>query len=179
LDGRDRIGGRLHQAKLPSGQLVDIGPNWIHGSDNNPILDLANETKSVSHIWQGGFNIFNEAGVVVEDGNELSGKMWEIVIHAFEYSAKNTSTIDPDESLYDFFAEKVKEVFPDATKQEDQRKIVLHISEMWGAIVGSPVKKQSLKFFWLEECVDGGPLFPCSLTRRGLLLSPRYPCTKS
>lgn len=159
LEARDRIGGRLYQTTLPSGQLVDIGPNWIHGSENSPILDLANETKSVPHIWEGGFNIFDEAGRFVENGNELSGKMWEIVIQAFEYSTKNTSTIDPGESLYDFFVERVKEMFPDATKQEEQRKIVLHISEMWGAIVGSPVKKQSLKFFWLEECVDGGTLF--------------------
>ena len=26
---------------------------------------------------------------------------------------------------------------------------------MWGAYVGSPVERQSLKFFFLEECIEG------------------------
>lgn len=158
LEARDRIGGRLHQTKLPSGQLIDVGPNWIHGSENNPILDLANETNSLTRVWPGGFNVFDEAGRLVQDGNELGGEMWGIVLEAFEYSAKNTSTIDPGKSLYDYFVEKVKEVFPDATKEEEQRKIVMHLSEMWGGVVGSSVKKQSLKFLWLDECVGGGTL---------------------
>ena len=84
--------------------------------------------------------------------------MWDIVLEAFEYSAKNTSTIDPQLSLYDFFEEKVKERFPDATKHEHQRKIVMQFSRMWGAMVGSPVYQQSLKYFWLEECIEGGSL---------------------
>ena len=29
----------------------------------------------------------------------------------------------------------------------------------WGAFVGSPVQNQSLKFFWMEECIDGENLF--------------------
>jgi phytoene dehydrogenase-like protein len=27
LEARDRIGGRMHQTRLPSGHLVDLGPN--------------------------------------------------------------------------------------------------------------------------------------------------------
>ena len=30
---------------------------------------------------------------------------------------------------------------------------------MWGAFVGSPVSSQSLKYFWLEECIEGEGLF--------------------
>jgi hypothetical protein len=37
-----------------------------------------------------------------------------------------------------------------------KRKIVMQVSEMWGAFVGSPISRQSLKFFWLEECIEGG-----------------------
>jgi hypothetical protein len=82
--------------------------------------------------------------------------MWGIVVQAFRHSADNTSTIDPEESLCDFFSKKVKEVFPDQTNHERQRKLVMQMSELWGAFVGSPVTRQSLKFFWLEECIDGG-----------------------
>ena len=44
LEARDRLFGRAHQARLPSGPLIDLGPNWVHGTDHNPILDLAKET---------------------------------------------------------------------------------------------------------------------------------------
>jgi monoamine oxidase len=156
LEARDRIGGRLHQTKLPSGQLVDLGPNWIHGTEHNPILDLAKETDTPCHTWEGRFNVFDEAGHELKNGKELSEAMWGIVLQAFKHSTENASTIDPKESLHDFFAEKVKEVFPDAASHEQQRKLVMQMSEMWGTFVGSPVQRQSLKYFWLEECIEGG-----------------------
>lgn len=84
------------------------------------------------------------------------------MVQAFEHSTKNTSTIDPKESLYDFFKEKAEELFPDATEHESQRKTMMQFSEMWGAMVGSSVHKQSLKYFWLEECIEGGMLLPLS-----------------
>lgn len=51
LEGRDRIGGRVTQATLPSGHLADLGANWIHGTESNPILDLARETNTPTHDW--------------------------------------------------------------------------------------------------------------------------------
>lgn len=83
--------------------------------------------------------------------------MWSIIVQAFKYSSENTAAIDPDLSLHDFFADQVKEVFPSAD-QERQRKTVLQMAELWGGFVGSPVTRQSLKFFWLEECVNGGEI---------------------
>ena len=58
----------------------------------------------------------------------------------------------PEESLMDFFKAKVEE------KELDSRssKIVLQMARMWGDFVGEPIEKQSLKFFWLEECIEGG-----------------------
>jgi hypothetical protein len=81
--------------------------------------------------------------------------MWGIVVQAFKYSAEYSSTIDPKYSLYEFFEEKVKVLYP-KHDQKRQRELVLQMAELWGAFVGSSVKTQSLKFFWLEECIDGG-----------------------
>ncbi|KAK5150390.1 hypothetical protein LTR16_012680, partial [Cryomyces antarcticus] len=33
------------------------------------------------------------------------------------------------------------------------------MAEMWGAFVGTSIQRQSLKFFWLEECIEGENLF--------------------
>jgi len=156
LEARDRIGGRIHQTKLSPGYTVDLGPNWIHGTDNNPILDLAKRTETQTHTWEDLINVFDENGDLLTDGTQLSEDMWGIIIKAFQHSAKNTSTIDPKHSLLDFFKEKVQEIIPTGVDADRQRKIILQLAEFWGAFVGSPVTQQSLKFFWLEECIDGG-----------------------
>lgn len=99
--------------------------------------------------------MYGENGQVLEDGEKLDKLMWEILDEGFSYSRDNTSRIHPDKSLYDFFKTKVTEHMP-GIDMERQRNIVMQMSELWGGFVGIPVTAQSLKFFWLEECVNGG-----------------------
>jgi phytoene dehydrogenase-like protein len=47
LEARDRIGGRLHQIES-GGYLVDLGANWIHEPNNNPIVQLAKQSNTVT-----------------------------------------------------------------------------------------------------------------------------------
>lgn len=81
--------------------------------------------------------------------------LWEIIEEAFEYSEKNSSSIPESLSLYDHISSKVKEKLPDL---EEDQKLVLDMSEMWGAYIGHPVTRQSLRFVWMEECCGGGKL---------------------
>lgn len=171
IEGRDRVGGRLHQETLPNGFTVDLGPNWIHGGTpngphdgpasqkDNPILHLATETDTALGSWDTGSYVFGEQGDFLEEGEQYSSLMWDIVQDAFKHSNKSSSEINEKESLYDFFRTRVAEKIP-ATEEGYKRKrdIVLQMSAMWGAFVGSPISRQSLKFFWLEECIDGGEL---------------------
>ena len=159
LEARDRVGGRAHQETLPSGHLVDLGPNWIHGTDYNPILDLAKTTKTAMHTWGEKLKVFGADGSLLGEGKEYNDLMWKIIAQAFKYSAQNTSTINPNESLKDFFEKKLLEEFP-GQADLDKKKILMQMAELWGAFVGSPVHRQSLKFFWLEECIDGGMFCP-------------------
>lgn len=39
LEGRDRIGGRMHTDRS-AGFPVDLGASWIHGIENSPLWDL-------------------------------------------------------------------------------------------------------------------------------------------
>ena len=158
LEARDRIGGRAHQEALPSGHLVDLGPNWIPGTDHNPMLDLAKATKTALHSWGEELRIFDENGGLLKEGKEISNVMWKIIAQAFKHSAQNVSTIDPNESLMNFFEKKILEEFP-GEGHSDKKKTLMQMAELWGAFVGSPVYRQSLKFFWLEECIDGGMFY--------------------
>lgn len=160
LEGRDRVGGRVHQAYVPNtDHLVDIGANWIHGTDQNPILDLAKQTNTATHSWGENINVFDEDGnfVLPEEGAEYNEIMWGIIIDAFKHSNEDFACIPPTKSLHDFFVSKAKDLIPNTDQDcEKRRRIVLQMSQMWGAFVGRTVEEQSLKFFWLEETLEGG-----------------------
>jgi len=144
------------------GHKVDLGPNWIHGTDNNPILDLAKQTNTNTMNWDGRQSVFDHMGNAVseKEAAENTEIVWSIIERAMKYSNEESGTIPADRSLYDFFEEQVVKMFGDETAgAQAKRRTILQMAEMWGAFVGSPIQTQSLKFFWLEECIDGENLF--------------------
>ncbi|KAF2278722.1 amine oxidase [Westerdykella ornata] len=164
IEGRDRIGGRLCQGKV-HGNLVDLGPNWIHGTDSNPILDLAKETGTLTMSWDGRQAVFDYLGNAMpeKDAEENTEIVWTIIEQAMKYSNDNCADIPAERSLYDFFIEKLEQLFPSQIEDDkvarQRRETVLRMAEMWGAFVGSPIQTQSLRYFWLEECIDGENVF--------------------
>ncbi|KAM0270231.1 hypothetical protein ACHAQH_009513 [Verticillium albo-atrum] len=163
LEARNRVGGRICQSD-DLGYTVDIGPNWIHAQNESlephAIFRLASETKTPLHSWNDKQLIFDSSGNAVPPDltERLSTLLWEIIEEAFNFSAdaqNGTSTIDNDASLYDFVRDKSKEHLSD----EHERALLLKMSEMFGAYIGEPVWRQSLKFAWMEECCGGEELF--------------------
>lgn len=78
--------------------------------------------------------------------------MWGIISDAFKHSKEDHASITPEESLMDYFEIKVNGMGLSKTSSE----LVLAMARVWGDFVGEPIEKQSLKFFWLEECIEGG-----------------------
>ena len=160
LEARNRVGGRVGQSNH-LGHTVDLGPNWIHGTDDNPIFEIAKKTDTQLHYWDERQRILDVEGKAVEakEAEEYGRILWDdgLISQAFKYSRENTATIDPELSLMDFFAEKAEGLFTDLEQKEAQRKrkTLLQICDFWGSYVGSPTTAQSLKFFWLEECIEG------------------------
>jgi phytoene dehydrogenase-like protein len=160
LEARNRIGGRVAQSNH-LGHTVDLGPNWIHGTDDNPIFEIAKQTGTQLHTWDERQRIVGVHGetLVPHEAEEYGAILWDdgLIAQAFKYSRENTASIPASASLMDFFAEKAKGLFMDLSKDEAERKrtTLLHVCEFWGSYVGSPVTAQSLKFFWLEECIEG------------------------
>ena len=132
------------------------GPNWIHGTDHNPILDLAKETNTAACAIGEGTCVFDELGKRIDEkkSKELSELVWGVISDAFQHSNEKSASIPSSKSLKDFMVEKL------GTKNISQmdRKMALQVAEMWGAFVGEPFERQSLKYFWLEECIEGGEL---------------------
>lgn len=130
------------------------GPNWIHGTLDNPILSLAKKTGTVLSAVEDSMCVFDQNGKALshDKTTQISDLMWDIITEAFKYSNGNSANISPERSLKDFFSDQV---ITKGLTEEDQN-LVLQMAEMWGGFIGDPLERQSLKNFWLEECLDGG-----------------------
>lgn len=84
--------------------------------------------------------------------------MWEIIEEAFKYSDQGADSIPQDRSLLDFFKIKLKEKNIPALNAER----VMNLCQSWGDYIGGDINRQSLKYLWLEETIDGGKY--CSIS---------------
>lgn len=126
----------------------------------HPILKLAIETNTPLHHWNGKQLIYDSSGhpVPTDKTDRLSTLLWEIIEKAFESSsaardADGGKSIPAQESLWDFVSKEAAKQLP---ADEESQRILVQMCEMWGAYVGEPVWKQSLRFAWMEECCGGG-----------------------
>lgn len=130
------------------------GPNWVHGTDDNLLLELAKETGNHLASPSEDAYVYDAYGNLVncQQVSESFDLIWEILAEAFRHSNENCEYIPPDVSLKDFFRDKLL-----ARKlNAETRSFILELAEMWGAFIGDAFEKQSLKWFWLEECLEGG-----------------------
>ncbi|KAK5660151.1 hypothetical protein OQA88_13620 [Cercophora sp. LCS_1] len=134
-------------------------------------MDLALETGTAVGNGDSRSIVYDEDGNMLppEVGASYSETMWSIIEDAFDYSNKHSADIDPALTLLDFFKEQIPKKAPETEPGcAQKRHILLQLSELWGAFVGTPIERQSLKFFWLEECIDGENLF-CAGTYHKIL----------
>lgn len=129
----------------------------MHGTKNNPIVDIGKLSKAITHEWGSRQAVFNTAGKLHDEKttNKVMECLWTIIDEAFEHSRKNMSSIPASKSLLDFIREKVE-----ATKLDrHDKEACLEMSKLWGAYVGDSIQSQSLKFLFLEECIEGSTYF--------------------
>ncbi len=64
LEAKERIGGRLHSINYED-ETFDLGASWIHGIDNNPIWEIAQNNEIETAIFNYiGSDFFHENGQV-------------------------------------------------------------------------------------------------------------------
>jgi Flavin containing amine oxidoreductase len=136
------------------GLIFDRGPNWIHTSGHNPLLQLAKDTNTPLHIWNEKIRVFDRNGTTIPEdkAKELSDLRWSLIEEAFPYSIKNKDSIPASDSLYDFLLQKTGEV----ELLSKDRQLLLDMSHMWGCYIGDSIQRQSLRFAFLEDCCGGG-----------------------
>ena len=133
------------------GVLVDMGPNWVHGTESNPIVQLARETGTIIEALGERTQVYGSTGNEIDDerAERLNDVIWSIISDAFASSNKHCETIEPNLSLKDFFVQHL----PKRDLSDDDFKLAMDMAAMWGSFIGDNWEKQSLKWFWLEVCI--------------------------
>ena len=121
-------------------------------------MELAKRTATPLHLWEQSTILVDSKGQLVsrDTANKTLERVWDTLAKAVDYSATNTEALDPSKSLYDFFTAEYDSMVRDGVIPECEAALLLGMAHMWGAYVGDRVERQSLKFLFLEDCIEGG-----------------------
>ena len=126
----------------------------MHGAENNPIATLAQETSSqLISVEEDSTVVYDSLGVPIPTETSARGfdKLWDLITMAFKYSNESCEDIPPNLGLKEFFRRELEE-----SENVDEQELILLLGDIWGGFIGDPWDRQSLRWFWLEECLDGG-----------------------
>ncbi|KAI4117584.1 MAG: hypothetical protein LQ345_002215 [Seirophora villosa] len=88
-----------------------------------------------------------------------SGANWEVLEDTIEHSKISSGDIHSAASLYSYFETWCDQALQCGKITQHEAGLVLGMSQMWGAYVGDGVEVQSLKYFYLEDCIEGEDCF--------------------
>lgn len=98
--------------------------------------------------------MYDERGDLLDEkkASKHGDAVWGIIGDAFKYSHQESASIPQGLSLMDYFRSSLEE----KELGDESSTLILQMARIWGDFVGDPIEKQSLKYLWLEECIDGG-----------------------
>lgn len=140
------------------GLLICVGANFIHGTDDNPLSDIAEKVGSTLIHNISMRRYYDRTGRPLDSktANFLYRKVWEYSDAASDYSRQEE--VDPKLSVEDFCQDKLnrdKEI-----ESGEMRSLVGNAVDMLSGIAACDLDKLSLKYYWME---DDLPVFPLPL----------------
>ncbi|KID83272.1 Amine oxidase [Metarhizium guizhouense ARSEF 977] len=159
LEARQRIGGRVFQQDI-GGHAVDMGANWIHGTRNNPIALLASMTDADLVPDEPDAIFFDSVGerIPANKADQCAEVIADAFDKAIEHSKNLSSSIDPQRNVLDYVLEIVRRSPLDAESKIISEQMI----HMYNSEIGDCIESQSLKYFHLEDGMDGDDAFVAS-----------------
>lgn len=159
LEARDRIGGRIQQSSQ-LGLPIDLGASWIHGTQGNPLVALAEKAGATTVACGAVYSICDSKADWLNRDIACSRyeEVWEILEMAIEKSRNETASLSDTVKMMDFFRGEVGRRRPQDKHPEAYEILMMKIVEMWGAFMGDDCERQSLKNLWLDAGLEGGML---------------------
>lgn len=152
----NEIGVFLLILVLPFGKIkFDLGANFIHGTDRNPLTDIAKKVESTFVDSISLRRYYDRDGKALSDETSalIYRKVWEYSDAASDYSREND--VDKNESVEDFCKERLEK--DKEVKGKAMKELVGDAMKMFANISACNLDKLSLKYFWME---DDLPVYP-------------------
>ena len=153
------ISARLWFSALPHPAAHGIGANFIHGTDGNPLTDVAKKVNSTFVFSLNLRKYYDCDGKPVDEETSsiVLGKVWGYHEAALDYSRENV--VDKDADVKSFCDERLKR--DKDIKGEKMRDLVEAGVGILSGIAACDLDKLSLKYYWME---DDLPVTPCPCT---------------
>ena len=129
--------------------MIHVGANFIHGTEGNPLSDIAEKVGSTLVHNISLRRYYDRVGKPLNSktANFIYRKVWEYSDAASDYSRQNK--VDPKLSVEDFCQEKLnkdKEI-----KNGEMKSLVGNAVDMLSGIAACDLDKLSLKYYWMED----------------------------
>lgn len=117
-------------------------------------MKLARQAGAPLHRWSDSIRLFGNNGNPIEPTRalRLQNLVWSFFEDSFRYSTEHGPEIPISVSLYEFVRKRIAE----CDVSDDDRELLVGLSEIWGNYTGDPIQKQSLKYAWTEMVCSGG-----------------------
>lgn len=77
IEGRNRIGGRIHTSTAWKQTPMDLGASWIHGTRGNPLTGLAKQAGAKTVATDAdSWPVYNSDGKLLEHFDAFASKTW-------------------------------------------------------------------------------------------------------
>lgn len=164
LEARDHVGGRIYQSSR-FGLPIDLGACWIHGTQGNPIVDLAEKARSMLVACGAVYSICDSNGAWLssETARHYYEEVWEILEMMMDKSRKEAASLSDSAKMMDLYRQEVRKRRVQAKNPEAYETLMVQIVEMWGAFMGNECETQGLENLWLDAGLEGGIVDPVIL----------------
>lgn len=133
----------------------NLGANFIHGTDGNPLTDIAEKVGStfVHNMSLRGYYDNKGEPLSSKAAGLVYQKVWEYNEAAVDYSRENE--VESNKSMAEFCRKRLAK---DTEVKDDMKEIVGSGIEMLAGIAACDLDKLSLKYYWMEEDLPVHPL---------------------
>lgn len=121
LEGRDRLGGRIHTIRSPfNNEKLELGANWIHGINHNPIYEILQEKKLLDGVtmdFSANFKVRKvHSGEFVDD--DVVKKAVRFYLYLNELSGNEFTDLINEATINDSMGEFLQQKFTKFTETE-------------------------------------------------------------
>ncbi len=156
LEARDRIGGRIWTSQQWPDAPMDLGASWIHGTEGNPLTDLARQAgaKTASTNYDSTL-MFNTDGAPLSEAQEQRLDDWRTRVAR---ALRRAQDQDPDRSIQQVIEQALQwSTLP----AEDQKMIGFILNSTIEQEYSGSIGQTSVHWYDADEGFDGEDvLFP-------------------